>query len=458
MSAPADGAGLAMLAAAIDRATRERIARSIARGVKRGAEVALPATPFVSIYERGRLIGCVGHARLVEALRVARVDPRFGGPRADAAEHTIQVSFLARPRVIPADDALAQLEVGRHGLVAIDLGRAGAVLLPCVARDGMLGPRGMLDALAAKAGRKDPSELTDVALVESERFVLRGSRSDAAPARSRIDGAAKWLAARVSEDGAIDHGVDARSGRTHRTGPFHLGRAAVVLRALAAHGGRRRVTERARRGLTDAFRAALDGDGDGLPRTPAERAGSVALAVLADLPFARDLEAFASDDAAAIARVPWHAAQVVTALGRRAPSSLVRAALAPIEREVWAPWSALAAAAVGDRMAARRARDRVAASIASAPPHVGGAFSGEVPETALTALAVEALAGSAAHRAPMERAIGFLRSIALHDEEDVPAPLDPTHALGAFPLGPQADFLRSDVTAHALLALLAARD
>lgn len=449
--------GLAMLAAVVDADARARVARAVSRAVRRGSKVSLPATPFVSIYERGRLIGCVGHADLVEALRVARVDPRFGGARLDAAEHTIQVSFLARPRVMPATDALSRLEVGRHGLVALDDGRAGAVLLPCVARDGMLGPEGMLDALAAKAGRKDRGELTDVALVESERFILRPTRCLVKPARSRIDGGLRWLERRVSPDGSIDHGVDARSGRTHRTGPFHLGRSAVVVRALASDRRRARLTEHARAALTEAFHAALAGDGEGLPRTPAERAGSVALAVLAELPFARELEALARESASAIARVPWHAAQVATALGRRTPEAVAKAALAPIEEDAWAPWSALAADALSDARLARQARDRIAIAMSVAPPHVGGAAVGAVPEVALTALAVEALAGSAAHRCSVRRGIRFLRGLALHDEDDVPAPLDPSLAIGAFPLGPHADFLRSDVTAHAVLALATAR-
>jgi AMMECR1 domain-containing protein len=458
VSAPPPEVGLAMIAAPLDGDVRAKITRTIRRALREDEEpTTLPATPFVSIYERGRLIGCVGHARLREALRVARVDPRFGGARGEEKEHTIQVSFLARPRVMAAHEALAALEVSRHGLVALDAGRAGAVLLPCVARDGMLGPRGMLDALANKAGKKDRTELERVALVESERFVFRAAASSVRPARSRIDGAARWLAQRVGADGAIDHGVDARSGRTHRTGPFHLGRAAVVVRALAAHGGHARATQRARAWLTEALHAALAGDGDGLPRAPAERAGSLALAVLSDLPFRDDLAALARASAALLAAAPWHAAQVASALGRESPAAVVRAALAPIDAGVWAPWSALAADALGDRDRARRARDRIAASIATGAPHAGGAQTAEVPEAALTALSVEALALSAAHRSDALRALAFVRGLAFHDEADVPAPLDPALALGAVPLAPHADFLRSDVTGHAVLALHAAR-
>jgi hypothetical protein len=450
------GAGLAMIAAKLDADSRARIARAVSRGVRRGARVPLPATPFVSIYERGRLIGCVGHAELAQALAVARVDPRFGGARRDADEHTVQVSFLARPRVMPAREALRQLEVGRHGLVVIEDGRAGTVLLPCVARDSMLGPSGMLDALAVKAGRKARGELNEVALVESERFVLRPGRCAVRSARSRMDGAARWLAARVRSDGSIDHGVDARSGRTHRTGPFQLGRSAVVVRALDAHGRHAQVVSRARVALVEAFRAALDGDGDGLPRTPAERAGSVALAVLAELPLSRELEALARHETSSIGSNAWHAAQVATALGRRTPGALAKAALAPIELDAWAPWSALAADALGEKRLARRARDRIASGIAERAPHAGGARTAEVPETALTALAIEALAGSAPHASAASRARRFLETLAFHREDDVPAALDPALALGAFPLAPHADFLRSDVTAHALLAITSA--
>jgi hypothetical protein len=80
-----------------------------------------------------------------------------------------------------------------------------------------------------------------------------------------------------------------------------------------------------------------------------------------------------------------------------------------------------------------------------------------VPEVAITALVVEVLASSPSHRAATRRALGFLASQQFARDRDVPAALDPTLALGAFPLAPHADFLRCDATAHALLAMIAAK-
>ena len=86
---------------------------------------------------------------------------------------------------------------------------------------------------------------------------------------------------------------------------------------------------------------------------------------------------------------------------------------------------------------------------------IGGCGATEIPETALTALVVEALEGtrSADARAAVARARRFLRRCQLLPES-VPASLDPDLATGAFPASPVAvDFLRCDVTAHAVLAL-----
>jgi hypothetical protein len=80
----------------------------------------------------------------------------------------------------------------------------------------------------------------------------------------------------------------------------------------------------------------------------------------------------------------------------------------------------------------------------------------EVPEIALTAITVEALAPllatSAQTRAAVARARRFLERWQLRPGR-VPAALDPTFAEGAFPLSPVVPFGRGDATAHALLAL-----
>jgi hypothetical protein len=78
-----------------------------------------------------------------------------------------------------------------------------------------------------------------------------------------------------------------------------------------------------------------------------------------------------------------------------------------------------------------------------------------VPETAVTGLAVEALAHRSEPwaRAAVARGRGFLERMQLIGSR-ISAAMDPTLAHGAFSASPCADFLRCDITAHALLALL----
>lgn len=448
---------LSMLARPLRANERASIARRFATALRTGKPYAPPATAFVSLYERGRVIGCVGHADLASALAAARHDPRFGGARHDASDTSVQLSLLVRGRVLPTAAVAAALALGEEGLVAFDAaGAIRAVLLPDVAADGQRDGEAMVRALIDKAGAKTIDEIPRAMLVRRERFVVRAARMRARRA-SPIHAAARWLAARIDAEGAVAHGVDARSGRVHRTGPFHLGRAAVVIEALAAHGGHRATVRRARAWLADAITAALDDEGEGLPRSPAERAGSLALALRAGIDCRAALLDLASASPDAIAEVPWHAAQVSVALAHDAPSAIVAAALAPIDAGTWSPWSVLAADALGDARRAKKGRAVLARAVPIKPPHAGGVRTRSAPEVAITALVLEVLASSRPHRAAARRALAFLVSQALASERDVPAALDPALAIGAFPLAPHADFLRCDATAHALLALLAAR-
>ena len=77
-----------------------------------------------------------------------------------------------------------------------------------------------------------------------------------------------------------------------------------------------------------------------------------------------------------------------------------------------------------------------------------------IPEVALTALAVEALSRHPApwSRAAATRARAFIARTQLVGDR-VYGALDPSLAWGAFPVSPVADWLRGDVTAHAVLAL-----
>lgn len=450
------GAKVRMLPRELSARAMGEVWDAVTRAVLHGELVALPATPFVSIYERGRLVGCVGHDDLGSALRVARSDPRFGGFRGDPADATVQVSILHRARPVPRARLARTLEVGTHGLVATKEDGNEVVLLPDVAADSQLGPQGMLDALVRKAGARSIDALSAIRLVTSERLVFR-TMPPAVGVSTIARNAARWLAARVADDGAIDFGVDARSGRVHRTGPFHLGRSAVVLAALKTQRGHRDEVQRAQRALEVSIEAGLAGEGDGMPRDPAEQAGTLALARLAGVVgLDARLVALARTHAARIAEVPWFAAEVVAAIGGRAPEVVRAAALAPITRGEWAPWSVLAADALGERSLARSGRARVAGAIPARGPHAGGVRPKDVPEVALTALAVEVLARTGDHEAAVTRAVAFLERMAYTSPDATPAPLDPRLAFGAFPLAPHADFLRADVTAHALLALEAA--
>lgn len=447
-----------MLARRLRPAERAAIARSFGVLLGRGRTFDAPATAFVSLYERGRVIGCVGHADPRHALEASRHDPRFGGARMPDAAPTAVLSFLVRGRTIPVGRVVDQLALGDEGLVALDAaGAVRAVLLPEAAADTQRDAAAMLRALLEKAGAHGEHEIPRVVLVRTERFVRRAEGRPPRPARNLVDGVARWLASRVDADGSVAHGIDARSGRVHRTGPFHLGRAAVAVEALAAHGRHASVVRRARAWLRASLLDALDQGGEGLPRTPAERAATLALAVRAGVDVRDALETLARREACAVASAPWHAAQVVATLGLRAPEEIRDAALGVVDAGTFAPWSVLAAEAVADRARARRARAVVARAVPSRGPHAGGVRPNGVPEVALTALAVEVLAATPATRAAASRGVAFLASQAYARDADVPAALDPALALGAFPLAPHADFLRVDASAHALLALMAAR-
>jgi hypothetical protein len=155
-----------------------------------------------------------------------------------------------------------------------------------------------------------------------------------------------------------------------------------------------------------------------------------------------------------VANHPWHAAQVVVALGPGAPGALLRACASDLARRPWAPWTAIAAARCGDARTLARAGAALADAIADSGPHAGGACVTPVPEIALTAITAEALAllDSSSSRSALARARAFLRRWQLLPGR-ISAALDPAMSVGAFPASPVADLLRGDITAHALLAL-----
>ena len=103
-------------------------------------------------------------------------------------------------------------------------------------------------------------------------------------------------------------------------------------------------------------------------------------------------------------------------------------------------------------MIARCERTLVNALRTTAPHHGGAGVTG-VPEHALTAVSIEALAGlgSKAARDAVARGRAFLRRWQLG--RNLSASLDPNACRGAFPVSPVVSLLRCDVSGHAVLAL-----
>ena len=131
--------------------------------------------------------------------------------------------------------------------------------------------------------------------------------------------------------------------------------------------------------------------------------------------------------------------------------------VAALETQPWAPWTAIAAQRLGNATIAKRCANVLARSVRGGAPYEGGVGFRDVPEVALTALVVEALAGAedARSKRAAASARAFLRTWQ-HQPKPLRGPIDPTHAAGGFPLSPVVDVLRADVTAHALLALKSA--
>lgn len=418
-------------------------------------------TPFVSLYARGRLTGCFGSnegsaaERLTRAFLRALEDARFGAvSRSERDELAAQVSYpVARRRVRP-ERVLAELEVGVHGVALAPPGAQTIVLLPHVARDAGLGPLAFLEAAAQKAGlAKDGWRDATVTLFETEDVVtrLRAATAGNDP-RAR---AARWLARLVARDGAVTFAVDARKRETHRLGPMHHGRAAVVVAALAGSttAGARTAAARARARLVRDLRAGLAGQPvAGFPDHPAVVAGTCALACLAGAGLERELAQWV-DQRPEVRQNLWHCGQVALALGEQAPAALWQATVADLERAPWAPWTLMAARTRGDGAIVARCERVVVASIRATGPHVGGASVTPVPELALTALAAESLAQSRSRAAA--RAVERARQFLLRWQHGPSARAALAHELvdGAFPASPVLDLARGDVTGHALLAL-----
>ena len=385
-----------------------------------------------------------------------------------------QVSYLHNVRALGSADAETTIEPGTHGIALARNGAPFVLLVPQVASDDRLDAAGFLDALGRKAGLpalgwREP-DVTLFCFEAHELIVRQDPGAEARPRKeaSATDAAAAWLAARVGRDGQVAFAVDARTQQTQLAGLMNHGRAAVVVQALAAHGGHASTVQRARKWLQREIDAALAGkEVAGWPDRPAMVAGTLALAHFAGVPMAEALHAFARNPA--LASEPWHGGQVAAALGVDTPAAVWRACVADLARQPWAPWVTMAAWRLRDADVLARCERALVDSVRTRAPHAGGveenlalptaargASAVTVPQIAQTAVSVEALAllGTKAARSAAARGRAFVQRWQLTPGR-IPAPLDPALAAGAFRATPIVDWLRADVTAHALLALLA---
>jgi len=418
------------------------------------------ATPIVSLYAQGALCGCAGMSKGAPGERIARAfvqalgDSRFGGlSREGRADLRCQLSYAHAVRAVPLEGIAEQLEVGTHGLALALPGRP-VTLLPDVARDNSLDARGMLDTLERKGEKKCADWPKDGLYLFETETVLARQAEPSELEKNPITAAAAWLAQRVDQKGLVTFGVNPRSGEKHRTSPMFHGRAAILVRALLGQRVGRGAATRARRWLeVELVRALAGRPVEQFPSDPALVAGTLALAVMSGIELSDALLAYAVRPE--VLTVPWHAAQVVAALGSRAPDSLWEACKRHLDVEPWAPWTALAAKARADSATFARATAALIDAVPERGPHVGGVGPNSVPELARTAATVEALltVDSPAARAARARARGFLLEQQLNGNDCI-VTSDPELVHGAFPQTPVHDYLQIDVTAHALLALV----
>jgi len=420
------------------------------------------ATPFVSLYANGALRGCVGHVegspgeRLARAFVRALEDDRYG--RVSQTERASLEALVCYPRAVRSlrpEDALQRVEPGRHG-VALLADSGPVVLLPQVARDHGLGAAELFEALARKAGLSSEAWREHTLWsFETDEVAVRAEGQRAFRALTPEKEAAAFLAGLVDAHGRVAFGRSGVNREAIPAGPMHHGRAAVVVEAMNQIGGYSAVVTRAKRWLEREAAAGLSGRNPaGWPENPAMVAGTLALMCRAGLPQSAELATYCSSHPE-IARDPWHAAQVVSVLGPRAPRAFWRACKHGLARAAWAPWTAMAARRLADGPALEQAESALVDGFRSGGPFEGGVAQEACPELALTAVAIEALRGArgvSASRA-MRRGRAFLLRHQMR-RGGVPMPLSPAEVGGAFPISPVVSFARGDVTGHALLALL----
>lgn len=397
------------------------------------------ATPYVSLYSEGKLYGCYGShegapsERVARAFLLALADTRYGDASAHRADLAAEIAYITGARPVRADEALAQIAPGVDGVATFEPG-AEAVLLPSVARERGYDANGMLDLLAKKANRARSNE--GIVWIFRAETVSSRTEREKDPAR----GARRWLESLVAKDGAIAFEMDGGTGETRASGVMRLGRIAVAIEALVAL--RSRDVARAQKWLARELARPL---GD----KPDMNLGTLALAARAGLSEVPLESAARAIDPASCS--PWHAAQAASVLGARTPPALWDAFVRSLDARPISPYGLMAARARGDAALTERCARALALSIRTSEPHAGGSTMTPVPETALTAVAIEALAPLASRDA--RRAVAAARAfVRARQILDVPASMH-ARALGAFVASPIAPVLRCDVTAHAALAL-----
>lgn len=422
------------------------------------------ASPIVALYANGVLRGCSlwrgggpGGARIARAFLGAAASVDAGGALAAQAFFPRTVRWMRDP---------ADLEVGTEGIALVRRGVAPVLLMPQVARDHGVDASGMLALLASKAGLDAFPHGARFAAWTVDSVVARtGAEADdveaasaRAAARSGADAsdyAAAWLARMIDARGRVAFAIDARTRTLQPTGALWHARSAIAIEALAAHGGHAGAVARARRWLGRELESALNGGRvEAWPDDRASVLGTLALACLAGVRVHDRLRTLAAGWRALAGSPawPWHAGQVACALGPDTPGDLWAFCVEDLARHPFAPYTALAARTRGDEPACRRATTEVASFVRQTAPHRGGASATALPETALTAVAAHALAGSRPHRAAHADALAFVQARQLLPGR-IPAPLDPALALGSFAATPVDDVLRADIAGHALLAL-----
>jgi hypothetical protein len=460
--------GLGALAGPLAPATRRSLERSLRAllawqhrlaGFPR-VPGAPDATPIVSLYADGRLAGCsLGvegspGERVVRAFVLALGDARYGGiGSAERARLTAQVAYPLEVRRVSLDAALRVIAPGAHGVALSNGDGLPAVLVPEVAREHELDTPGLLAALESKAGLPRAGWRPDgLFAFTTERVIARPRVRGEGSRRNPVEAGVRFLAGLVSANGTVAFGREPRTGRDVESGPFRHGRAAAVVQALGAHPAGRDAARRARGWLEREIRAGLGRNPPAdWPKDAPGVAGTLALATLAGVDVREQLGELARR--ADVVGAPWNAAQVAYALGDQTPERLWRTCLRSLEREPRAPWLAMAAVRRNDTAVFERIADALAASVREHGPHRGGVGAG-MPELALTAVTVEALAtaGSEPHRRARELARAFVSTRQLLGDL-LPEATAPERLHGAFPLTPVHAFLRADVTAHAVLAL-----